>query len=365
MIEYKSINIKELNILFVEDDKEIRDTISSILKKICSKVYIAVDGMEGLSSFNKHQDNIDLVISDINMPNMNGLQMSSKIFELSSDIPIIITTAHSDTNYLLESIQLGISSYLIKPFRMEELIDKIKKAYFPIYQKKQMIQQIKLIQMGEMLSMIAHQWRQPLAAISATTTNLSFKVMVNEFDQKIFTDELNLISEYTQHLSSTINDFRSFFKEDKTKTNVYLEDVVNSTLSIVKESLKSQDIKVVTNLDCNEKVETFANELKQVVLNIIKNAEDIILEKNISNGEIIITTKKEKNCKIISIRDNGGGIPDDIIKKIFNPYFSTKLDRDGTGLGLYISKTIVEKHCNGKLTVSNCENGALFEIRLV
>ncbi|MEA3352346.1 MAG: response regulator [Campylobacterota bacterium] len=288
MIDYKNININELTILYVEDDETIRGNISAIFKKICSHIYIGVDGEEGLSLFTKHQDTIDIIVSDINMPKLNGLQMSSKIIELRYDIPIILTTAHSDTDYLLESIQLGISNYLIKPFRIDDLIDKIKQSYFPIYQKERILQQSKMAQMGEMISMIAHQWRQPLAAISATTNNLSFKLAVNDFNKQIFSDELNLISQYTQHLSNTINDFRNFFKKDTVKNKVYLEDIVHSTLSIVEELTKSKGIKIVTRLNCNEQIETFSNELKQVLLNLIKNAEDIILENNVLNGEIII-----------------------------------------------------------------------------
>ncbi len=234
-----------------------------------------------------------------------------------------------------------------------------------LQQKDQhMFHQSRLAQMGEMISMIAHQWRQPLNAISLTSSNLAFKCIMNDMDNKIFKNELELIDEYAQHLSKTIDDFRGFFKEDKVQELVSLEDIINSTLNIVQTSIENKNIKIVTNLNCNTPFNTYPNEIKQVVLNIIKNAEDILLEKKIKNPVITIETlcSANKINKELIIKDNGGGVPQDIISKIFEPYFSTKKERDGTGLGLYMSKTIIEEHCGGKLNVSNDKDGAVFTL---
>jgi PAS domain S-box-containing protein len=245
-------------------------------------------------------------------------------------------------------------------------ITKRKESEINLQQKEQqLIQQSRLAQMGEMISMIAHQWRQPLNAISATTNNLTFKLMMNDFDNKTFQNEIKLIQEYSQHLSTTIDDFRDFFKEDREKERTTLKDIINSTLDIVKVSVENKNIKIITKFNCDKQIETYTSEIKQVVLNIIKNAEDILLEKEIKNPTITIETscKDHTNQKLI-IKDNAGGIPDDIMDKIFDPYFSTKLEKDGTGLGLYMSKTIIQDHCNGKIKVRNDSNGAVFEITL-
>ncbi|MBI3873632.1 MAG: HAMP domain-containing histidine kinase, partial [Arcobacter sp.] len=231
-------------------------------------------------------------------------------------------------------------------------------------QNQQLIQHSRLAQMGEMISMIAHQWRQPLNAISITTSNLQFKLMMDDVDNEFFTKEIQLIDDYSQHLSKTIDDFRDFLKEQKDKETTTLEQIVDATLNIARISAENKNIKISTNFNCYLEFETYPNELKQVVLNIIKNAEDILLEKNIEHPEIVLETLclEDKTKQQLIIKDNGGGIPNEIIDKIFDPYFSTKLEKDGTGLGLYMSKTIIENHCGGKLTVSNNEYGAVFTI---
>ncbi|RLA78324.1 MAG: hypothetical protein DRG78_15425 [Epsilonproteobacteria bacterium] len=225
---------------------------------------------------------------------------------------------------------------------------------------QQLIQQSRLAQMGEMISMIAHQWRQPLAAISSTSTSISLKAQLNKLDNDLAIRLSNKISDYSLHLSSTIDDFREFFRTNKEKRDITYNELIQSVLSIVETSILNKNININKNINCNDTLSTYPNEVKQVILNIIKNAEDILLEKNIQNPTITIETK----CGELVIRDNAGGIPNDIIDKVFDPYFSTKTEKDGTGLGLYMSKTIIEKHCGGELTVANNDEGAVFTIKL-
>ena len=226
---------------------------------------------------------------------------------------------------------------------------------------KAMLQQSRLAQMGEMISMIAHQWRQPLTAISATSASMNLKATMNTLDKETSIKLTNKISEYAQHLSKTINDFRNFFKDNnEEKESTTFEKIVSDTLDIVQISLENENIKVQTIFKESTTLNTYASEVKQVVLNIIKNAEDALIERNIELPQIIIEVKGST----LSISDNAGGIPEDILNKIFNPYFSTKKQKDGTGLGLYMSKTIIEDHCQGKLEVENSERGARFTLTL-
>jgi len=225
---------------------------------------------------------------------------------------------------------------------------------------QQMLQQSRLAQMGEMMSMIAHQWRQPLAAISSASIALNMKARLNKLDKDAVVDITTKISDYSQHLSTTIDDFREFFKVNKEKKETSFKELVESVLSIVEISLKNKNITLEENFQSRQIFNTYPNELKQVILNLIKNAEDVLIERDIQNPKIIIETEDN----ILRVIDNAGGIPEDIIDKIFDPYFSTKTKKDGTGLGLYMSKTIVEEHCNGILRVYNNEMGACFEIIL-
>ena len=231
------------------------------------------------------------------------------------------------------------------------------------YQDQKLFEQSRLAQMGEMLSMIAHQWRQPLAAISATTSNLKFKIMLDDLDTKVFEEEIDLIDSYSQHLSRTIDDFRNFFKENKTKKIVTLESMLESALSIVGKSLENKNITVIKSFACKKKLEVYPNEIIQVLLNLIKNAEDILMEKKIKNPTITLSTECKKEILTLKIEDNAGGIPENIKEKIFDPYFSTKMEKDGTGLGLYMSKIIIEKHCNGNIYANNGKNGAIFTMK--
>ncbi len=225
---------------------------------------------------------------------------------------------------------------------------------------KAMLQQSRLAQMGEMMSMIAHQWRQPLTAISATSGNLTLKAKLDMLDNETVVELGEKISEYSQHLSSTIDDFRDFFKPNKDLLDITYKELVKSVLSIIEDSLETKNIELKQDLKSEAVLSSYPNELKQVILNLLKNAEDILLEKEIEHPTITIETEDN----ILRVRDNAGGVPKDIIEKVFDPYFSTKTQKDGTGLGLYMSKTIIEEHCGGELRVYNDEDGAVFEIKL-
>ena len=238
------------------------------------------------------------------------------------------------------------------------------------YQDQQLQQQSRLAQMGEMISMIAHQWRQPLGAISSTAANLSMKIELEYFDleteksrqecQSYFLDQLNVIEEFVQNLTNTIDDFRNFYKPNKKSVSCTFETVINKSLNIIMASLKNDNIEIKYDYKNQVEIQMYDSEIMQVILNILKNAQDNFREKNIANAEITIGIED----KLLTICDNGGGIKDEIVEKIFDPYFSTKNEKNGTGLGLYMSKIIIEDHHNGKLDVKNTDNGVCFYIDL-
>ncbi len=226
-----------------------------------------------------------------------------------------------------------------------------------------LMQQTRLAQMGEMINMIAHQWRQPLNAISTTASGLKLKNALGKYDKKFFDEQLSKIEEYTKHLATTIDDFRNFFKPTKKMEKVSLENLIDNALAIMTVPLSNHEITVEKDYNNPDKIKTYANEIKHVILNIIKNAEDVLVERNVKDKKIKIKTYKEGDKHIIEISDNGGGIDENIIDRIFDPYFSTK-KKKGTGIGLYMSKIIVEDHCHGELEVKNTKEGALFKITL-
>lgn len=231
-------------------------------------------------------------------------------------------------------------------------------------QTTQMMEQSRMAQMGEMLNMIAHQWRQPLASISAIASTLGIDVMMENYQPDFFTERLNSIADLSQHLSKTIDDFRGFFKQDKQTSLFLLRELVGQSLAILGPTLENREITVITQYEDTHQILSYPNEIKQAILNILKNAEDALLENHIENKTIHIHCYESNGYGHVKIEDNAGGIPNDILDKIFEPYFSTKLQKDGTGLGLYMSKTIIDDHCGGSLSCRNTTQGACFTISI-
>jgi signal transduction histidine kinase len=179
-------------------------------------------------------------------------------------------------------------------------------------------------------------------------------------------ESLRKINTFVHYLSKTIDDFRNFFKSDKQKSVFKLEDLINKTLNLSAHLIRTNDIVVVKNYDNTlHELYNYDSEITQVFLNIIKNSIDAIMEKQIEKPRIYITIKKNRvGNQSVSIEDNAGGISESIISKVFDPYFSTK-DKNGTGLGLYMSKIIIHEHCNGVLSVDNGEAGACFVVEFL
>ncbi len=237
-----------------------------------------------------------------------------------------------------------------------------------------MLQQTRLAQMGEMLGMIAHQWRQPLTAISSVAISLQMKIELGKFrfaDQEqqrefeeLFMSKLGAITDYVRYLSDTIDDFRNFFRPDKSKEHTSMERLIHKATQMLEGTFARYNISVVERIDSECEVTTYANEVLQVLLNILKNATDNFKERSISRPRIEIVLEERDRLAVVEIADNGGGIPEEIMGRIFDPYFSTKDEKNGTGLGLYMSRTIIEEHCGGKLEALNSGEGALFRITL-
>ncbi len=318
------------------------------------------------------------VVSTLIFFTLGIMYAAPSVNELIYSIFLIFTTFIIATisGYLVETNQR--KNYLAK-YKQESLNQLLRNEQDKLLKNEKILQQqSRLAQMGEMLGMIAHQWRQPLGAISSAIMGIEVKIQSGKFDlnnaseQKEFLALIEKkhhnINDYVQFLSTTIDDFRNFFKPEKEKELVYLTSPIERALKIVKKTMGNKGIELVTDFQCDAKVLLYQNETMQVILNILKNAEDNFIEKNYENkslqATIIIHTKEGKDKYIISISDNGGGIPTSIIEKIFDAYFSTRLEKNGTGLGLYMSKIIIEKHNGGQLHVYNTSQGACFEILL-
>ena len=229
----------------------------------------------------------------------------------------------------------------------------------------QLVQQGKMAQMGEMLSMIAHQWRQPLNIIATLNEMIRLKTRMNKLTDDELMQITKKITAQLHYLSRTIDDFREYFKPQKNAQKTTLDKVVSHALDLVEASLYKYNIKMSLDLASKKEILTYSNELQQVIINIIRNAEDALIEnRDVENRLIKISTQDLKKHVLIEIEDNAGGIQTSIMEKIFEPYFSTKDDKKGTGLGLYMAKMIIEKHAHGQIRVENTDKGAKFIIKL-
>ncbi len=227
-----------------------------------------------------------------------------------------------------------------------------------------LITQSKQAAMGEMISMIAHQWRQPLSVISMSANNIITDIKLEMSEDKQILDDMSDIVDVTNFLSHTIDDFRNFFKPDKEVQEILIREAINDTIKMVSKQFETKNIDIICNYQNKTPITTYARELTQVILSILNNAKDAYEDIERSKKALHVQTKEYENRVLISIADNAGGIKEEILGKIFEPYFSTKREKNGTGLGLYMSKTIVEKHLRGTIRAYNDKDGAVFEIIL-
>ena len=246
----------------------------------------------------------------------------------------------------------------------KELEGKVKKAVEELRDKDHiLIHQSRQASMGEMIGNIAHQWRQPLSAVAAIIQNYEDAYEDGKLDMDYIEEHTDLIMDILQQMSRTIDDFRNFFKPNKLKVDFNIKEVVLKTIKFLETSIKFNNIKLILNLPDDCIITGFPNEYSQVILVILNNAKDALLERKIKEKQIEINLEKEKNRTILKITDNAGGIDAKVMDKIFNPYFTTKEDK-GTGVGLYMSKMIIEKNMKGKLSFGNTKKGAEFKIEI-
>lgn len=248
-------------------------------------------------------------------------------------------------------------------FYKTKLEDKVEAEVQKNREKDRLLHnQSKSVQTGEMLSMIAHQWRQPLNAISASAIGVSMKHELNELTDDEITNHTSFVQKHTQLMSKTITDFMDFFKPENEKQQFNLVDIMNDILSLMGTQLDSRGIKVQYDKKSPVIINGYRKELSHVLINFITNSRDAYEKMNSIEKTIDINFYEEADIWSIVIQDYAGGIQIEIIDKIFNPYFTTKEQGKGTGIGLYMSKRIIEEVFNGRIEVKNINSGANFAI---
>ena len=321
--------------------------------------------MELLEEFQSENIDLALVICDYIMPKMKGDELLIKIHKFYPKAKKIMLTGQANIEGITNSINnANLYRYISKPWEKEDLHLTIKTALESYSKDNILLGQSKLAIMGEMLSMIAHQWRQPLNAINAVAMRMNMQKQMDILSDEKFDSNIKDIKDSTKFLTETINDFRQFFNKDKKLFEVFPKEIVDKVINLLSHRINKNNVKIIKDCKCKSPILIYPNEFQQVVLNILNNAIDEFETKEIKEPIIKIDGYNLKNNFIeIKISDNAGGIPKEIIDKIFDPYFSTK-SKNGTGLGLYMSKMIIHDSLSGELAVKNDENGAIFTIKL-
>lgn len=244
----------------------------------------------------------------------------------------------------------------------EETYKRVKKEREANEKERILLHQSKLASMGEMIGNIAHQWRQPLAELSSILINLELYFERDRLTKEKFKTKVKEANDQISFMSKTINDFKNFFTSNKKEQEYKISSVIDNVRELMNSSLKKDGIKLQITIEDDFLTVGYPNEILQALLNIITNAKDIILQRDIKDGYILIKAYNDKQKKVLLIEDNAQGIKFSPIEKIFEPYVSSKHPKIGTGIGLYMTKTIIEKNNHAAIDVKNMDKGALFTI---
>ncbi|MDF1881483.1 hybrid sensor histidine kinase/response regulator [Sulfurimonas sp. MAG313] len=385
-------------LFIVDDDADIHEITKLALKDLkfkdkyidCESAYSAKEAIQKL----KADSGFAIVLLDVEMETSDaGLEVANFIREQLQDkiTRIIIRTGqpgdvpqrdiidHYDINdfksktdltieKLFTTIRTAIAQYdqIHELASLNEDLEKRIQEALNLQQKQQetLLLQDRTVQMGELLNMLAHQWRQPLSRIAAVTTQLKLSLALGEINQLEFDKQVSGIEKYTHELSETINEFREIYEPTKFSENIPLCSLLEKSVSIINSTFKNN--KVVVDIVCDKDEKGFftSNAIFQVILSILRNSEEAFAQVAVEKPRISISTQRTDEFLLVLIQDNAGGIKEEHLLKVFDPYFSTKDKKNGHGLGLYMSKNIVEQSCDGKLSVENKSDGALFTISL-
>jgi signal transduction histidine kinase len=328
----------------------------------------------------------DLILLDISMPDMNGFEVCRRLKSLPTlcKIPIIFISAEDSIEGKKRAFSEGGVDYILKPYHHDEVIARAK-THIELYhyqnslqskveeqlqkQRKQeqiLIQQSKMASMGEMINSIAHQWRQPLNVLSLMLADLKDTYEYGELDASYLNRYEEDMLRQIFYMSHTIDDFRNFIKPTRIAHNFDIRTLIDDVVKLAKAQLKEKEITVTIHdeISTNALLYGYENELKQVILNLIHNARDAIDVANNKRPKAIIISSVEKNERIeVSIKDSGNGIDPSLRETIFDQYITTKGDK-GTGIGLYMAKTIIEENMDGTLWVRDTQDGAEFVMSL-
>lgn len=366
--------MEKFNILLVDDVSENIYSLKMMIEDSFDvNIFSALSAQDGIEILMK--EDIDLILTDVQMPEIDGFEFVEylKNIEKTKDIPVIfITGIYDKDEYKTKGYDLGAIEYITKPIH-DVLLNSKLKVYIDIFEKRKqdeeqiaakdkvLIHQSKMATMGEMIGVIAHQLKQPLNILSLYCNDVEDSYRYNEIDDKLIDDFSKNTKEQIKFLSETIDGFRDFFNPNKQKRVFEIKDAINKSLTLMGNQFKVNEVQL--NLDVSDEIVFgIETELEQVILNILSNSIDAFKERNIKNRQIDIRVLSKQSYTILIMEDNAGGVKEESLEKIFDPYYTTK--STGTGTGLYMVKLVIKNSLLGDLKIANTESGLRYIIAL-
>ena len=314
-------------------------------------IYKALTAQQAFDILKIHP--IDAILLDVMMPDIDGIQACKTIRENKSydTIPIIMVTAVDDNDTFKESFEVGADDFVPKPINDVVLLSRLRSQLEKHQMHKTLIEQSRFSAMDEIISMLAHQWRQPLSIINTITNTVRTKIMLQGIQPTDLENYFNKIEANTEALSQMINSFKTSFSASHSVSCTDISYTINEVCELNKKSIDDLGIKMVLEIDSLDSMMLAKQSLIQVISHLLKNCFDSFSRTSVDNPTIEISLKKNAETMTLTINDNGEGISENDMKHIYEPYFSTKREKNGKGLGLYFAKQLAIKQLDGSLVI--------------
>ncbi|KJU81699.1 multi-sensor signal transduction histidine kinase [Candidatus Magnetobacterium bavaricum] len=358
---------KDMAVLYAEDNEGIREDISNILRKFFYVVDTAENGTKALDMYTSRC--YDIVISDIRMPGLDGIELTGKIKAINPEQVVIITTAYEDHSCMYELINLGVDKFIAKPINLLTLLTRLLHVTIRLNDRKthiaDMLAIARLSAMNEILANIAHHWRQPLSAIGLYAQELPELHMDGQLDIQTLNNCVADIMKLVKSMSHTIDEFRQHFRSTDNKEVFNIADAIDDAVFIVKDTINCNGINLIKEYETDVTIEGNKRRFSNVlILELLCNSIDALLTDKPNNPYIKLHVTTKDNKTVVTVSNNGGLISDKAISKLYEPYFSTKSVAAGSGLGLYLARMLLEREFNGTISAINIDGGVEFRIEL-
>ena len=365
----------KFNVLIVDDIEENIYSLKLLIEDNFNlNIFTATSANDAMGVLlNK---SIDLILMDVKMPEVDGFEFTLylKDLEIIKDIPIIfITGIYDNEQYKSKAYEIGGIEYITKPIDNNLLISKLK-VYIELYEnlnkskedlvktENLLIHNSKMASLGEMIGIISHQLKQPLNVLSLYCDCVEYSYKEGEVDDIYVKEFSQNTKSQIIYMNETINGFLDFYNPNKTAEVFNINDSIQKALKILESKISLNNVKLDLQIDETLKTTGIKMELVQVLINIISNSLDVFIERDINNRIIFLKLFEEDSKTVLTLEDSAGGVKDDILEKLLDPYFTTKTT--GTGIGLYMVKLIIKNNFKGDLKIMNSENGLKFMIAL-